>query len=66
MDGDADLEPEVTEQDDVPEMEDEPELDDHGGGNVKDEGESAEVEDSGECGSYGINQSTGSFFVHTH
>ncbi len=39
QDGDVDLEPEVTEQDDDPEMDDEPEEDDHGGGNVDDEGE---------------------------
>ena len=39
LDGDTDLEPEVTEQDDEPEIDDEPELDDHGGGNVEDEGE---------------------------
>ena len=37
--GDTDLEPEVTEQDDEPEIDDEPEEDDHGGGNVEDEGE---------------------------
>jgi hypothetical protein len=66
MDGDADLEPDVTEQDDEPEIDDEPELDDHGGGNVEDEGESAEVEDAGECGLYGIDQSTGPLSVHTH
>jgi hypothetical protein len=60
IDGDADLEPEVTEQDD------EPEMDDHCGGNVEDEGESAEVEDAGGCGSYGIDQSTGPLPVHTH
>jgi len=39
LDGDADLEPEVTEQDDEPEIDDEHEEDDHGGGNVEDEGE---------------------------
>ena len=65
LDGDADLEPEVTEQDDEPEMDDEPEEDDHGGGNVEDEGESVEVEDAAGCGSYGIDQSTGPLSVHT-
>jgi hypothetical protein len=57
QEGDADLEPEVTEQDDEPEIYDEPEEDDHGGGNVEDEGESAEAEDSAGCGTYGIDQS---------
>ncbi|GAC1573834.1 MAG: hypothetical protein NVS3B5_03710 [Sphingomicrobium sp.] len=66
MDGDADLEPEVTEQDDEPKIDDEPEVDDHGGGNVEDEGESIEVEDAAGCGSYGIDQSTGPLSVHTH
>ena len=62
QDGDADLEPEVTEQDDEPELDDEPEqddpkeADDHGGGNVEDEGEGAEYEDVGECGSHAIDQ----------
>ena len=57
--GDTDLEPEVTEQDDEPEVDDEPEQDDHGGGNVEDEGESIESEDAAGCGSYGIDQSRG-------
>ena len=64
--GDTDLEPEVTEQDDEPEVDDEPEQDDHGGGNVEDEGESAEAEDVAGCGSYGIDQSTGPLSIHTH
>ena len=64
LDGDEDLEPEVTEQDDEPEIDDEPELDDHGGGNVEDEGESAE--DSAGCGTYAIDQSLGPLSVHTH
>ena len=64
--GDTDLEPEVTEQDDEPEIDDEPELDDHGGGNVEDEGETAEAEDAAGCGDYGIDQSTGPLSVHTH
>ena len=63
LEGDADLEPEVTEQDDEPEIDDEPEVDDHGGGNVEDEGESVEVEDAAGCGSYGIDQSTGPLSV---
>lgn len=46
LDGDCDLEPEVTEQDD------EPEDDDPGGGNIEDEGENAAAEDEGECGEY--------------
>ena len=54
--GDTDLEPEVTEQDDEPEIDDEPELDDHGGGNVEDEGE---PEDGIFHAAYGIDQSTG-------
>ena len=54
--GDTDLEPEVTEQDDEPEIDDEPELDDHGGGNVEDEGESIEVEDAGYCGDHAVDQ----------
>ena len=66
LDGDADLEPEVTEQDDEPEIDDEPELDDHGGGNVEDEGESAEAEESAGCGTYAIDQSLGPLLVHTH
>jgi hypothetical protein len=63
--GDADLEPEVTEQDDESEIDDETEEDDHGGGNVEDEGESAEAEDSAGCGTYGINQSLGPLSLHT-
>ncbi|GAC1586004.1 MAG: hypothetical protein NVS3B5_20330 [Sphingomicrobium sp.] len=59
VDGDADLEPAVTEQEDEPEIDDEPEVDDHGGGNVEDEGENVESEDAAGCGSYGIDQSTG-------
>ena len=66
QDGDADLEPEVTEQDDEPEIDDEPEEDDHGGGNVEDEGESVEVQDAAGCGSYGIDQSTGPLSAYTH
>ena len=63
LDGDADLEPEVTEQDDEPEIDDEPELDDHGGGNVEDEGES----ESGLVhAAYGIDQSTGPLSAHPH
>ena len=63
LDGDADLEPEVTEQDDEPEIDDEPELDDHGGGNVEDEGEPENgILHSG----YGIDQSTGPLSFHTH
>ena len=54
--GDTDLEPEVTEQDDEPEIDDEPELDDHGGGNVEDEGE---PESGVVYAAYGIDQSTG-------
>ena len=64
--GDTDLEPEVTEQDDEPEIDDEPEQDDHGGGNVEDEGESAEFEDAAGCGTYAIDQSLGPLSVHTH
>ena len=64
--GDADLEPEVTEQDDEPEIDDEPELDDHGGGNVEDEGEIAEAEDAAGCGSYGLNQALGPLQPYTH
>ena len=64
--GDTDLEPEVTEQDDEPEIDDEPELDDHGGGNVEDEGESVEAEDAAGCGSYGIDQSTGPLPIQIH
>ena len=55
LDGDENLEPEVTEQDDEPEIDDEPEEDDHGGGNADDEGE---VE-FGIVPAYGIDQSTG-------
>ena len=54
--GDTDLEPEVTEQDDEPEIDDEPELDDHGGDNVEDEGE---PENGILHHAYGIDQSTG-------
>ena len=54
LDGDADLEPEATEQDDEPEIDDEPELDDHGGGNVEDEPENGVVHPA-----YGIDQSSG-------
>ena len=56
QDGDENLEPEITEQDDEPEIDDEPELDDHGGGNVEDEGE---PEDGIFHAAYGIDQSTG-------
>ena len=61
LDGDADLEPEVTEQDDEPEIDDEPELDDHGGGNVEDEGEP--MNDILHP-AYGIDQSTGPLSAH--
>ena len=66
QDGDENLEPEITEQDDEPEIDDEPELDDHGGGNVEDEGEPAETEDAAGCGTYAIDQSLGPLSVHTH
>src|SRR5438105_928584 len=56
LDGDADLEPEVTEQDDEPEEDDIGEEDDHGGGNVEDEGEGAEYEDAGHVATYGVDQ----------
>ena len=59
--GDTDLEPEVTEQDDEPEIDDEPELDDHGGGNVEDEGEP--MNDILHP-AYGIDQSTGPLSAH--
>ena len=61
--GDTDLEPEVTEQDDEPEIDDEPELDDHGGGNVEDEGEP--MNDILHP-AYGIDQSTGPLSAHPH
>ena len=61
--GDTDLEPEVTEQDDEPEIDDEPELDDHGGGNVEDEGE---PENGIVLPAYGINQSTGPLSAHSN
>ena len=61
--GDTDLEPEVTEQDDEPEIDDEPELDDHGGGNVEDEGE---PESGVVHPAYGIDQSTGPLSVHSN
>ena len=54
--GDTDLEPEATEQDDDPEIDDEPELDDHGGGNVEDEGE---PENGVVHAGHGIDHSTG-------
>ena len=56
-DGDADLEPEVTEQDD------EPEQDDHGGGNVEDEGE---PENGIVHPAYGIDQSSGPLFPYAN
>ena len=62
LDGDADLEPEVTEQDDEPEIDDEPEEDDHSGGSADDEGE----REDGIVPAYGIDQSTGPLSVHTH
>ena len=62
LNGDADLEPEVTEQDDEPEIDDEPEEDDHSGGSADDEGEREE----GIVPAYGIDQSTGPLPVHTH
>ena len=55
MDGDADLGPEVTEQDDEAEIDDEPDEDDHGGSNVEDEGEP----EDGIVPVYGIDQSRG-------
>ena len=61
--GDTDLEPEVTEQDDEPEIDDEPELDDHGGGNVEDEGEP--MNDILHP-AYGIDQSTGPLSVYSN
>ena len=61
MDGDADLEPEVTEQDDEPEIDDEPEQDDHGGGAVCDEGE---AEEGRVIPAYEINQSLGPLPLH--
>ena len=61
--GDTDLEPEVTEQDDEPEIDDEPELDDHGGGNVEDEGE---PENGILHHAYGIDQSTGPLPIQIH
>ena len=61
--GDTDLEPEVTEQDDEPEIDDEPELDDHGGGNVEDEGE---LENGVVHSGYGIDQSTGPLSPYGH
>ena len=63
LDGDADLEPEVTEQDDEPEIDDEPELDDHGGVNVEDEGEP--MNDILHP-AYVIDQSTGPLSAHPH
>ena len=63
LDGDTDLEPEATEQDDEPEIDDEPELDDHGGGNVEDEGE---PENGVVHPAYGIDQSTGPLSPHAH
>ena len=63
QDGDADLEPEVTEQDDEPEIDDPGEEDDHSGGNVEDGGEPT-------CGiehpAYGIDQSRGPLPPHSH
>ena len=66
QDGDADLEPEVTEQDDEPEIDDPGEDDDPGGGNVDDEGENAESEDSGHVGNYLTDQRTLSWRYGTH
>ena len=63
MDGDADLEPEVTERDDEPEFDDEPEEDDHGGGNVEDEGEH---EEGSLFPAFGIDQSLGPLLPHVH
>ena len=56
QDGDADLEHEVTEQDDEPEIDDPGEEDDPGGGNAEDEGE---PEDGIPHPAYGIDQSVG-------
>ena len=61
--GDTDLEPETTGQDDEPEIDDEPELDDHGGGNVEDEGE---PENGILHPGYGIDQSTGPLPIQIH
>ena len=63
LDGDADLEPEVTEQDDEPEVDDEPEEDDHSGGSADDEGE---PEDGIVHPAYGIDQTTGPLLLHSH
>ena len=63
LDGDTDLEPEVTEQDDDPEVDDEPEQDDHGGGDAGDEGE---PEEGRFIPAYGIDQTTGPLPLHTH
>ena len=66
QDGDENLEPEITEQDDEPEIDDEPEQDDHGGGNVEDEGENIDAEDAAGCGSYGLNQALGPLQTYTY
>ena len=63
LDGDADLEAEVTEQDDEPEIDDEPEEDDHGGGDAGDEGE---PEEGRLIPAYGIDQTTGPLSAYTH
>lgn len=63
LDGDADLEPEATEQDDEPEIDDEPELDDHGGGNVEDEGEPESGVMHPACGIY---ESTGPLSLYAN
>ena len=63
IDGDADLEPEVTEQDDEREMDDEAEEDDHGGGDVGDEGEG---EEGRVIPAYRIDQTTGPLPLHAH
>ena len=63
MDGDADLEPEVTEQDDEPQVDDEPEQDDHSGSDAGDEGE---PEEGRFIPAYGIDQTLGPLPLHTH
>ena len=62
-DGDADMEAEVTEQDDEPEIDDAPEVDDHAGGSVDDEGEAI---DGIAHPAYGIDQSAGPLPPYAH
>lgn len=63
LDGDADLEPVVIEQDHEPEIDDEPEEDDHSGGNPDDQGEPI---DGIILPAYGIDQSTGPLSLGGH